>query len=181
MDLRRMYSIATLLGAFSVKDWRDYPSDTSTPITAAALEDLETRLSAYTDSQIAGLPSVPTLTYGTYTPTETATTNLDSITAQAHQYLRLGNSCTVSGYLAMDATAAAPTSTEGRLSLPVASSLANDEECCGLFGGNINALSNYFNGGKIIGEPTTDLARLLYLATVTSSQNYSVHWTYRVI
>jgi hypothetical protein len=29
--------------AFTVKDWRDAP-DTSTPINAAALEDMETRL-----------------------------------------------------------------------------------------------------------------------------------------
>jgi hypothetical protein len=35
---------------FSVKDWRDYP-DVTTPITAAALEDLETRLSTYADSR----------------------------------------------------------------------------------------------------------------------------------
>lgn len=38
---------------FSVKNWIDEPS-TSTPISAAALEDLETRLSSYTDSTIAG-------------------------------------------------------------------------------------------------------------------------------
>ena len=36
---------------FSPKDWRDYP-DLTTPITAAALEDMETRLGAYTDTQI---------------------------------------------------------------------------------------------------------------------------------
>jgi hypothetical protein len=35
---------------FTVKDWRDFP-DTSTPITAIALEDMETRLSAYTDTR----------------------------------------------------------------------------------------------------------------------------------
>lgn len=38
--------------AFAVKDWIDYPS-TSTPLNAVALEDLETRLSNYTDAQIA--------------------------------------------------------------------------------------------------------------------------------
>lgn len=32
--------------AFVAKDWKDY-SDTSTPITAAALEDLETRVANY--------------------------------------------------------------------------------------------------------------------------------------
>ena len=34
---------------FSVKQWQNRPS-TNTPIDAAALEDMETRLSAYTDT-----------------------------------------------------------------------------------------------------------------------------------
>lgn len=38
---------------FTPKDWRDYP-DTSTPITAAALEDLETRTTGYLTSLLAG-------------------------------------------------------------------------------------------------------------------------------
>jgi hypothetical protein len=38
---------------FTPKDWRDYP-DTTTPINAAALEDMETRLSGYTDSSGGG-------------------------------------------------------------------------------------------------------------------------------
>jgi hypothetical protein len=37
----------------TTKDWRDLP-DTSTPITAAALEDLESRLGAYADSVAGG-------------------------------------------------------------------------------------------------------------------------------
>jgi hypothetical protein len=36
---------------FPIKDWRDFPN-TTTPITAAALEDLEARLSAYTEAAI---------------------------------------------------------------------------------------------------------------------------------
>jgi len=38
------------MSPFTTKDWRDSP-DTTTPITAAALEDLETRLAAYADLQ----------------------------------------------------------------------------------------------------------------------------------
>lgn len=40
--------------AFTPKDWKDYP-DTTTPITAAALEDMETRLSAYVDAKPGGV------------------------------------------------------------------------------------------------------------------------------
>lgn len=40
--------------AFTPKDWKDAP-DGSTPLSASALENMETRLSAYTDSEIASL------------------------------------------------------------------------------------------------------------------------------
>lgn len=39
---------------FTTKDWQDAPS-TVTPIDAAALEDLESRLAGYTDTVVAGL------------------------------------------------------------------------------------------------------------------------------
>lgn len=42
--------------AITVKDWRDVP-DTTTPLNAVALEDLETRMGAYTDAQIAAIPA----------------------------------------------------------------------------------------------------------------------------
>jgi hypothetical protein len=38
--------------AFEIKDWKDDP-DPTTPLSAAALEDLESRLSTYTDEQVA--------------------------------------------------------------------------------------------------------------------------------
>jgi lysophospholipase L1-like esterase len=41
---------------FTPKNWQDAPS-TATPITAAALEDIETRLAGYTDEQLAALGS----------------------------------------------------------------------------------------------------------------------------
>lgn len=47
--------------AFTPKDWRDYP-DTSTPITAAALEDLESRVTTYADNRY---PVVNVKDYGT--------------------------------------------------------------------------------------------------------------------
>lgn len=39
---------------FTPKDWKNYP-DTSTPINEAALEDMERRLSAYTDATVAAV------------------------------------------------------------------------------------------------------------------------------
>ena len=44
--------------SFTVKDWKDSP-DTTTPLSAAALEDMETRLSAYSDARISYQTSLP--------------------------------------------------------------------------------------------------------------------------
>jgi hypothetical protein len=59
--------------SFSIKDWKDDP-DTSTPLSAAGLEDLETRLSAYTDtigatkqpldSDLTAIAALTTTTFG---------------------------------------------------------------------------------------------------------------------
>lgn len=66
--------------AFTPKDWKDDP-DHTTPITAAALEDLESRVAGYTDSEITTLGTVVTqdgLTVGGDTAGNTALQSLIS-------------------------------------------------------------------------------------------------------
>lgn len=41
--------------SFTPKDWKNDPPDQTTPLSAAAIEELETRLSDYTDTRIADL------------------------------------------------------------------------------------------------------------------------------
>lgn len=58
--------------AFNVKDWRDAANyagggDTSTPLSAAAIEDLEQRLSDYTDAQVAAAIATVNLTINAQT------------------------------------------------------------------------------------------------------------------
>lgn len=43
--------------AFTVKNWEDSPA-TTTPLSAAALEEMEQRLSSYTDASLAGVNQV---------------------------------------------------------------------------------------------------------------------------
>lgn len=51
---------------------------------------------AYSD--LTGLPTIPSLTSGTYTPTRSAEANTDSnVTMSEAQYLRVGATVTVSG------------------------------------------------------------------------------------
>ena len=53
--------------SFSPKAWQNAP-DTSTPINAAALIDMETRLSAYIDSGTSHIKAVCIYTGGAYPP-----------------------------------------------------------------------------------------------------------------
>lgn len=59
---------------FTPKDWRDSP-ETSTPLSAAALEDLETRLAAYTDEVRAAITAAA---IGAATPADLATHEADT-------------------------------------------------------------------------------------------------------
>lgn len=52
-----------------IRDWRDYP-DTSTPLNAAALEDLETRLSQYSEAVAQSINVRSTTTATTLTSTD---------------------------------------------------------------------------------------------------------------
>lgn len=66
---------------------------------------------------------------GTYTPSLTNGTNVAASTAYPCQWMRVGNTVTVSGKVAIDATAAA--AMELGISLPIASNFGNDYECAG--------------------------------------------------
>jgi len=65
--------------------------------------------------------SVTTLTNGTYTPSATNISNTSAITTYASQYLRVGNTVTVSGFI--EGTSTASANNEFEITLPVASAL----------------------------------------------------------
>jgi hypothetical protein len=113
------------------------------------------------------------ITSGTYTPTLTNTTNIDASTAEAAQYMRVGNVVTVSGRVAIDATAAA--ATVMGVSLPIASNFANLREC----GGIVGAAGGPF--GEIRADSTNDRATFAYTATGTANTAYYFTFTYRII
>lgn len=70
------------------KDWQDSPS-TVTPLSAAALEDMESRLGAYTDTQVATrAASSHTHPAGDIASGTVATARLGSGTADATTFLR---------------------------------------------------------------------------------------------
>lgn len=114
--------------------------------------------------------------FGTYTPTLTNVTNVTASTAFACQYSRVGNTVTVSGYCNVQATAGT-TLTELGISLPIASNLANAQECCG----TAAAYGTVNQSGAILADVTNDRASLRYLSVDTTNRSMGFIFTYQVI
>ncbi len=128
------------------------------------------------DLSIAQALAMLGLAYGTYTPTLTGVANVSASTAFACQYLRIGSVIGVSGRLSLTATATS-TLTQLGISLPVASNLANFEECAGTA-----VSSNIANQcGAILADATNDRAELRLNASSTSAQGIYFLFIYQVI
>jgi len=100
------------------------------------------------------------ITSGTYTPTGTAVTNVATITPRKSQWMRVGNVVTCGATITIDVTAAAPTASVFRFSLPVASNLAATYDLVGA--GTMT--SGAFIGIAITGDITNDQARVDFSA-----------------
>lgn len=110
------------------------------------------------------------LSSGTYTPTLTGVTNIDSVTDLGGRYIRLGNIVFVSGAALIDATAAAA-ATEVGISLPFASTLGSDFVIAG--SASANAI---LQPGAILGDNANDRARLQFVAQSAAAQ--VMWWTF---
>ena len=117
------------------------------------------------------------VTSGTYTPTRSSETNLDAnVTMTEAQYLRVGNTVTVSGRFTADPTLTA-TATDFEITLPIASNIGAAEDAAGVaFCGSIAA-----QGAEIIGVAANDTAQIQWIAGDVTSQTWSYTFTYQVI
>lgn len=117
-----------------------------------------------------------TITSGTYTPTRSAESNLDSnVTMTEAQYVRVGNTVTVSGRFTADPTAAGAASFE--ITLPVASNIGAAEDVAGVaFSGSIAG-----QGAEIIGVAANDTAKVQWVAVDTTSQTWAYTFSYQII
>lgn len=110
---------------------------------------------------------------GTYTPTGTVVTNLDSVTPGVFRYARIGNTVFVAGTATVDPTASG--AINFGLSLPFASNLATTDDLSGQ--ANTSSLS-----GVCQSDTTNDRADVLVGAnTSTSSYSLRISFSYRVI
>ena len=165
----------------------DRVSTTETDISAAQV-DITTLSGSVTDEATARAAADTALdlrldtleafnlTSGTYTPTLTNTTNIDASTAYACQYLRVGNTVTVSGRVEVDATVGT-TSTDLGMSLPIASNFTAAEQLGGT--GVVPSLAS--TCAAIFADTTNDRATLRFVSTDTANRGFWFTFTYRVL
>lgn len=144
-----------------------------TTVTAAA-DDL-ILISDTSDS--GNLKKITAPASGTYTPTLTNVTNVASTTAFSCQYMQVGTIVTVSGQANVTPTAAAPTTTQLGISLPVASKFTAFSQCAGV-GQGIDAA---YTAGPILADATNDTALLQYDATTLFEVSFYFTFTYRIV
>lgn len=125
----------------------------------------------------AVIPTVPTLAHGTYTPSTFNGAQVSSSSANPCQYMRIGNTVTVSGSLNVTTT----TSGTGyvSISLPVASNFANNYDASGLAQSNV--ASSTSTPGYCYADTTND--RVVLTANYVSGSTYTLWFqvTYLVI
>jgi hypothetical protein len=121
-----------------------------------------------------GSVSTQTTSSGTYTPTVTDIANTTSNVARVCQYLRVGNTVTVSGFIDLTVTAGA-TSTIVEISLPIASNFSAVENCAG--GGTAGTATLT----SVYGSVTNDKATVFFVSSGTGSTAVAFQFTYTII
>lgn len=123
---------------------------------------------------LAGVDAVPTLASGSYTPTGTTVTNLDSITPGLATWTRVGDIVSVAGFFAVNHTANGA-QTVARLSLPVASALAAQDDLGGACGAEDNL------GGMVEADDTNNEALFRWQAPTSATRFIGYSYQYRVL
>lgn len=117
------------------------------------------------------------ITDGTYTPTITNVTNVSTTTPQIWQWLRVGNTVTMSGRVDVTATVGAGTLTTIGISLPVASNFSTGVQCAGAGGAGYNPIAT----ALITADATNNRAQLSFYASGTASVAVLCTMTYLVV
>lgn len=112
---------------------------------------------------------------GTYTPTITNGTNVQSSTAYDLNYSRVGNRVTISGKIDINPTAGA-TSTDLTFTLPIASDLSVEENA-----GGAGFSTTTVSGIAIYAEATLDELKIEFLSVGTASTTYYFTVGYQIL
>jgi len=116
---------------------------------------------------------------GTYTPTFTNVSNVASTTLRSARYMRVGNVVSVAIQVAIATTAAAPTATQMRVTVPIASNFTTDYQASG---GGARFRSTAANEALYIETDSTNNELDVYFySTITSASDTSIHFTYEIV
>jgi hypothetical protein len=138
--------------------------------------------SALTASRTVTLPDKDlTLDWGTYTPTLTDIAHIESSTAYQAQYMRVGNTVTVSGKVDITRDATFTGNVRLGISLPVASNFGAEEDCAGTTTSKGNEVEEIGESGIILADDTNNRAELQYDNGEISSQSWFFQFTYQVL
>lgn len=121
-----------------------------------------------------------TLKSGTYTPTFTNVTNVASTTLRSARYTQVGNVVTVSINVSIATTAAAPTQTQMRVSVPVSSNFTTDYQAAGggsRYRGGAAANETFY----IESDATNNEVDVYFYSTSTGATDASIHFTYEIL
>lgn len=127
----------------------------------------------YDTTQSRWLVVSPIVESGVYTPTLSNIANVDSSTAFECQYMRTGNTVTVSGMITIDPTTIS-TLTQVNMTLPITSNFGTLQDVGGTG-------SNGAYAARILADTTNDRAQVYYIATDTGSQDWQFTYTYQII
>lgn len=168
-----------------------YPAGSTSGVKMALRRTGQLALPSYTSSSAFTGTSVATLAVdaagdvitvapqqttssGTYTPTWTGLANVDSVTAYSCQYMRVGDTVTVSGVVGINATVD-NTATSLSLSIPINSNIGTISYCAGtgvdIGGGPAASIVGY----------GSNFAEFGVTPSVDTTVNYSFHFTYRIV
>lgn len=141
-------------------------ADTDIPATIARDAEVTAAVNAAIAAAVAN---------GTYTPTLTNVTNLDTSGASLCAYVRVGTAVTVSGRVDLDPTAAG--AVELGISLPVPSNFTDNKQCAGV--AFCNSVAG--QGAAILSDLTNDRASLQFVAVDTSNRVMMFVFQYQVL
>jgi hypothetical protein len=124
----------------------------------------------------AGTVTIAGITSGTYTPTVTAVTNVDSASADADfMYTRVGNMVTGYGSVSIDPTAGSGT-TRVEISLPIASNFAAATDAVG--GGSAQVTNT---AGNISADTADKRLALQFQSPTTASMAWRIWFMYQIL
>lgn len=120
---------------------------------------------------------IPGLTSGTWTPTVSGVSNINSATASSGQYVQVGTvvACSVK----IDITNFSAIQAKLGVSLPVSSNLASQGDLAGT--ANPLASTTGYNPGVVYADTVNKRAEIAYVAQGTTSTSWFLTFTYRVL